>query len=110
MLIQLKRAGIKLIILALFGNELIMRAAFDDAAVVKDHDHVGVADRGKTVRDDENGSAVHQTVHALLNERFRSGIDGGRCLVENHNGRVGNGSTRDGKKLTLTLKGLRRYP
>ena len=32
-LFQLKRAGIELIILALFGNELIVVAAFDDSAV-----------------------------------------------------------------------------
>ncbi len=42
---------------AAFGEELVVGAAFDDVAVVEHKDHVGVADGGEAMGDDEAGAA-----------------------------------------------------
>ena len=34
-------------------EQFVVRAAFDDVAVLHDEDHVGVTDRRETMRDDE---------------------------------------------------------
>ena len=44
-LFKLERAGIELIVYALFLNELFVAAAFDYSAVVENHDDVGVHNR-----------------------------------------------------------------
>ena len=84
--LQLERAGVELIVLSLFGDEFLVRAALDDPAVVEHHDSVGVLDGGEAVGDDEHRPAFHQPVHAALNEIFRAGVDGGSRLVEDEHG------------------------
>ena len=80
-----------------------MGAALDDAAMVENHDAIGVHDRAQTVGDHEGGAALHQGVHAVLHQLFRAGVDGGSCLVQNHDGRIGHGRTGNGDQLPLTL-------
>ncbi len=102
-LLQLKRPRIKLIIRSLLGDQLLVVASLDDAAVVEDHNDVGVHDGGESVCDDEHGASVHEAIHTALDDGFGAGIDGGGGLVENHDGRVGHGGTGDGDELALTL-------
>ncbi len=45
-LLQLKGTGVELVVGALLGDELLVGATLDDAAVVEDHDAVGVHNRG----------------------------------------------------------------
>ena len=45
-LIQLLQSMCQLPVLSVLGQELLMGAALDDAAVFEDHDGVGVSDRG----------------------------------------------------------------
>src|SRR5699024_2130552 len=52
-------AGVELVILALFGDQFVVAAALDDAALLQDDDAVGVADGGQPVGDDKGGAAVH---------------------------------------------------
>ena len=42
-LLQLKRPGVQPVISALLGDQILMAAALDDAAVVQHHDGIGVA-------------------------------------------------------------------
>ena len=56
------------------------------------------------MRDDEDRAAFHQSVHAALDERLSSGVDGGGCFVENHDRGVGDGGAGNGKKLPLALR------
>lgn len=72
-----------------------MIAPLDDLAVLQDHDGVGVAHRGETVRDDEGGALRHQAVHALLDVFLCSRIDGTRRLVEDQDRRLGHRCPRD---------------
>ena len=69
-IIELKRAGVELMAGALLGDQVFVGAALDDAAMVENHDAVGVRDRGQTVGDDEDGAALHQGVHAVLHQSF----------------------------------------
>lgn len=74
-LVKFESSRIKLIIHPLLLQEAFVRAAFDNFAVIQDHDNVGVHDGGKAVGDDENGSAFHQPIHTFLDERFGSRVD-----------------------------------
>ena len=65
-LFEFEGAGIQLIVLALLGDQLVVAAALDDAAVLKDDDDIGVLDRGEPVGDDEDRPPAHQRVHTLL--------------------------------------------
>lgn len=64
-LFEFKCARIELVILTLLGNQIVVRTALDDPALFENHNHVGVSYGGKSVCDDEDRSAVHQTVHTL---------------------------------------------
>lgn len=101
--LQLKRTGVELVVGAVLSHEFVVGAAFDDLAVVEDHDDVGVLDSGESVSDDEDGASFHERIHTALNEGFGAGIDGGGCFVEDHHGRIADGGTSDGEELALSL-------
>ena len=102
-LFEFKGAGIQLIVLAFLGNQFIVAAAFDDTAVLENHDGIGVLDRGETVGDDEHRPAVHQRVHAPLDNGLGTGIDGGGGLIEDHDRRISHGGPGDAQQLPLAL-------
>lgn len=81
-----------------------MGAAFDDAAVLEDHDRVGVADGGQAVRNHKRGEAAHDAVHAALDELFGARVDGARVLVQDKHRRIGHGHACDGEQLALALR------
>ena len=102
--------GIELIISSLLFNEVIMGSSLDDASLLKNHATVAVSYRGKSVGNDEGGSAVHELIHTVLNHLLGTGIDGGDCLIENEHWRVCNCRPCNGKKLSLTLTQIRAVP
>ena len=84
-----------------------MRAAFDDAAMVEHHDHVGIAHGGQAVCDHEHGTTLHEVIHTGLHHFLGTGVDGRSGLVEDHGRRIGHGRTSDGDQLTLALRQTR---
>ena len=72
--------------------------------MVQHHDRVGIADGGKPVRNDEDRAALHQGVHALLNDALGAGVDGGRGFVQDHHGRVLYRGPGNGDQLALALR------
>ena len=102
-LIQFEGTGVKLVVGAAFGHELIMVAAFDDSAMVEDHDDVGVLDGGKAMSNNEDGASFHEGIHAALYEGFGAGVDGRGGFVENHDRRIADGGTSNGEQLALSL-------
>src|SRR5579862_4472125 len=80
-------ARVEIVVAAACSVEFGMRAAFDDLALLHDHDLVGAADGGKTVRDNEGGASLHEISETVLNHFFGFGIQTGRCLVENEDAR-----------------------
>lgn len=102
-LFQFKRAGIELVIGALFRNQAIMAASFNDLAVIKNHDAVGIADRREAVSNDKYRSALHQLIHTVLYQGLRTGINGGCGFVQNHNGGIGHRGSCNRDQLPLSL-------
>ena len=102
-LIQFESAGVELVVGALLGDQILVGATLDDAAVIQHHNAIGIAHGGEAVGNDEGGSALHQRVHTLLHQSFGTGVDGGGSLVQNHNRRVSYCGTGDRDKLTLSL-------
>lgn len=79
-----------------------MTALFLDYAFVNDDYFVGVADRGKPVRDDEHRADIHHLFERILNENLRFGVDISRRFVQNHNFRAMNYRSRERKQLPLS--------
>ena len=104
LLFQFESAGVKLIIPPPLRYQLLVIAALDNLAVFEDANHIGVADCGKSVRDDKNGATLHEFVHSLLDKFFSASVDGACSLVENEHGRVGYRRSRNGEELALTLR------
>ena len=80
-------------------DELVVRAAFDNAAIVDDGDDVGVLDGGETMRDHETRAAVSRLVERVLNEPLTLGIERACRLVEQQDARIANESARDRNSL-----------
>ena len=97
-------ARVQLIIFAIFRDELIVISLFDHVSVIEYGYHVGILYGGKPMRDHEYRSALHQSVRSLLNDQFRSRIDGRGRLVHNHDGGVADRRSRNGEKLPLPLR------
>lgn len=74
-LLQFKRSRVKLIVRSLFRDKFFVIAALDYSAVIENHNHIGIHNRGKPVSDNEYRSALHKPIHSALNYRFRSRID-----------------------------------
>ena len=81
-LLQLHRAGVQLVVLALLRDQLVMRTTLDDVAMVEHHDHIGIAHGGQAVGDDEDRTALHQVIHTSLHNLFSTRINRGRGLVK----------------------------
>ena len=85
------------------GEQFVVGAALDDAALLQDDDAVAVAHGGEAVGDDKRRAALHQRVHASLHEGLSAGVDAAGCLVKDQDWRVGNRGTGDGQQLAFTL-------
>ena len=80
-----------------------MVSALNDTPLFKDDDAVTVSDRREAVRNDKRRSALHQAVHALLYNALGTGIDGAGGFIQDQDRRIGDGSSGDGKELSLSL-------
>ncbi len=88
----------------MLGDQIVVVAPLDDAALLQDHDGLRVADRGEAVGDDEYRPARHQAVHALFDELFRAGVDGTRGLIEDqHRGIGAGGNLSQGERQLLNI-------
>ena len=51
--------GVELVILALLGDQLVVAAALDDAALLQNHDTVCMCARSDDTRDDASDAMLH---------------------------------------------------
>ena len=109
-LFEFQPACIKLIVLSVLSDKLFVVSALDYPSVLKHHDHVGIADRREPVRDNENRSAVHQLIHAVLNKRLSACIYRRGRFIEYHNGRISHRGAGYRDKLTLPLRDFAPLP
>ena len=103
-------SGIQLIIPAFFRNQLVVGSTFDDPSLFQYHDAVRIFYGRKAVRNDKSRPALHEPVHTLLHQRFRSGIDGGGRFVQNQDGRIGDRRPRNREQLALPLAEVGAIP
>lgn len=80
-----------------------MAATLNNASVIQHHDNIGILNGGEPVGNDEHRSAVHQRIHACLDNAFRPGVNGRGRLVQDHDRRVCYCRSGDGKQLALSL-------
>src|SRR4051812_5409656 len=83
------------------ADQLLVRAALDDPALLKDEDAVGVADGAQPVRDDEARPPHHQPAQGLLHEPFALTVERAGRLVEDEDLRVLQDCAGDAHALPL---------
>jgi hypothetical protein len=72
-----------------------------DAPGLDHQDAVGALDGRQAVGDDEGGAALHQRVHAFLDERLGQRIHAGGGLVHDEQFRAGQHGARQADELLL---------
>lgn len=80
-----------------------MTALLNDISIFQNKDQICITNGGKTMRNNETGSALHQMVHRFLDPDFRSGIYRTGCLIQNQNRIICKDRTRNSQKLLLSL-------
>src|SRR5436190_14095508 len=83
-------------------HQRVVRAALDDFCIVDHENRIGAADGAEVVRDDDAGSAFHETLERLHDRVLGRGVESRRRLVEYEDRRVANDGTGDRNALTLT--------
>src|SRR3954468_16992443 len=87
-------------------EELLVRAALDDLAVLQDKNLVGAADRRQAVGDHERGAPLPQRAEAVLDERLALAVQARRRLVEHQDPRVRQDGPCDRDPLPLPAREL----
>jgi hypothetical protein len=78
-----------------------MGAVLDDAAPLDGDDPVSAANRRQPMGDDQDRAALRDLAHVLLDDPLAFVIERARCLVEDHDARIGHQRPRDRDALLL---------
>src|SRR5436190_18753337 len=78
---QFKLVANQVIVVPAFGDEVLVSANLDDAALVQNDDLVGVLDRAEPVRNDHAGSPWEHPAQVVHDVPFRGGIECAGGLV-----------------------------
>ena len=82
-------------------QKVLVHALLDNLALVHDDNAVRIADRGKTMRDHDNRTVLHEIVQGLLDKELRFRIQGGCRFVQKQDPRVLQDRPGDTKPLFL---------
>src|SRR4051812_21440993 len=82
-------------------EQLLVRALFDDPAVLEDDDEIRVPDRREPVGDDEGSSPGEQPAEGELDPSLGADVDARRRLVEDQNPRIREKRPCKGDELSL---------
>ncbi len=85
-------------------EQVLVRAAFPDPALVDDEDLVRFPDGGQPVRDDQGRPAAQRGLERRLHRRLRFGVQMRGRLVQHHHGRRLEQQPRDGQPLLLPAR------
>jgi hypothetical protein len=88
-------------VVAVQGQQLGVRAALDDAALVHHQDDVGALDGGQAVGDHQRGAAAHDAVERGLDVALGFGVERRGGFVEDEDRRVLQQRPGDGQALAL---------
>ena len=85
-------------------DQVVVRAALGDAALVEHENLVRVTDRRDAVRDDEARARLADAPQLLKDRLFGRGIDGRKRVVEHENARIDRERARDRDALLLAAR------
>src|ERR1035438_9839880 len=83
------------------GDEFFVGADFADLPIFEHHNLVRASNRGKPVRDDDDGAVLHQVGQRLLYQHFALRVQVAGGFVQDQDGRVLQQGARDGEALAL---------
>lgn len=89
---------------AFVADQLLVRAAGDEAAIFHDVDFRRVPNGGETVGDDDGGAALHEAVEGELDLLLGLAVEGGSGFVEQEDRCVFEERTGDGNPLALATR------
>ncbi len=98
--LQLGEAGIEPVLL----DQLLVGAGRHHAAVIHDHDPVGLEHGRQAVRDDQRRPPAPQLLERLLNQPLALGVERAGRLVEKQHRRIAEDRTRDRDPLALAAR------
>ena len=85
-------------------QQLRLRAALDDLAVLEHENLIRARDRREAVRDDERRAPAAQRAKPVANERLALAVEARCGLVENQDARIGENGARDRDALPLSAR------
>lgn len=85
-------------------QKLEMAPLLDDLAAFHRNDPVARAHGGEAVRDDDDGAALHDLLHIVLDDALTLVIEHARRLIENQDAWIGGERARDRDPLTLPAR------
>src|SRR5215469_7950970 len=85
-------------------DQLVMRSIFNDFAVMKDGDTVGIPNSRYAVRDEYGRAALHDFTEVVQDAVFRVGVDTGESVVQDQNPRIAYQGTSDCRPLLLAAR------
>src|ERR1700730_12639470 len=83
------------------SDQLVVRAVLDKAAALNGHDAIAGAHGREAVRDDEDGAALGDLAHVLLDDALALVVERARGLIEDQDARGGHQGARNGDTLAL---------
>src|SRR6202048_5288647 len=83
------------------SDQLVMRAVLDEAAALNGHDAIAGAHGREAVRDDEDGAALGDLAHVLLDDALALVVERARGLIEDQDAWVGHQGAGNGDALAL---------
>src|SRR5204863_10211901 len=95
---------VKIGVFAIQREQLFVRTAFDNAAVMKDADKVGVLDCRYPMRDDQRRPLCTDIAQIVEDLFFRVGVDRRKGIVEDQNSRITHDGTRYCRPLFLSAR------
>ena len=94
-------SGIQIVVAALRGIELFVRASLHDLSLLHHQNLVGAADGRQPVRDHKRGAALHEIREPVLDHLFRFRVEARGCLIENQDAGLGQNSAGNRNPLPL---------
>ena len=83
------------------ADQTLVRALFDDSAIVHYDDAIHFADCAQAVRDGDGGASGHQFVQGVLNQHFGLRIKAGSGFIQHQYRRVLQNGAGNGDALAL---------
>ena len=94
----------KFLIQATLAHQFVMSALLYNTALVENDNHIGMADGGEAVGDDDGGAPLHDALESLLNGTLRLSVEGRSGFVEDQYRGTPEHGTGDGEALALTSR------